>query len=93
MEKEINIDYEKLEIHIENLKKILNQLEEPSFDKVNFWLNGVMGSGNVHDYLVPFCRNTTKYYDAVSLLIKNTVCYLEKVKEVKKQDDIIANKL
>ena len=75
----VNIDFEKLDQDITSLKELLNDLDEPNFKKVEFWLNGVQGSGMVHDYLVHFCNCTIDFHRNIVALINNTTAYLESV--------------
>lgn len=91
MTKSINIDFKKLDNDIALLKKLLPRLEEPNYDKVEFWLSGTTGSGMVRDYLIDFCNSTIDFHRAVYSLIENTATYLESVKKLKDADQEIAN--
>ncbi len=91
MTKSINIDFKKLDNDIALLKNLLPRLEEPNYDKVEFWLSGTTGSGMVRDYLIDFCNSTIDFHRAVYSLIENTATYLESVKKLKDADQEIAN--
>lgn len=89
----IDIDFEKLEENITDLKVLLTEMDEPSYDKVEFWLSGVGGSGMVRDYLMDFCNDTINFHNDVYKLIENTIAYLESVKKLKSVDQSIADSL
>lgn len=89
----VDIDFNKLEENIASLKNLLPRLDEPNFDKVEFWLSGTTGSGMVRDYLIDFCNSTITFHHAVYSLIENTATYLESVKKLKEADQNIANSL
>ena len=91
MTKSINIDFKKLDNDIALLKNLLPRLEEPNYDKVEFWLSGTTESGRVRDYLIDFCNSTIDFHRAVYSLIENTATYLELVKKLKDADQEIAN--
>ena len=91
MTKSINIDFKKLDNDIALLKNLLPRLEEPNYDKVEFWLSGTTGSGMVRDYLIDFCNSTIDFHRAVYSLIENTATYLESVKKLKDADQELAN--
>lgn len=89
----IDIDFAKLDENIAELKALLPEMEEPSYDKVEFWLGDVEGSGMVRDYLVDFCNDTINFHRDVYQLIENTIAYLESVKKLKTADQNIADSL
>ena len=89
----INIDFDKLDKDISLLKSLLQELDEPNYDKVEFWLGGVTGSGMVRDYLVEFCDCAIDYHKFLFAMIQNTVSYLESVKKLKQADRTIAESL
>ena len=93
MATEINVDFEKLDSSIGELKALLSQLDEPSFDKLNFWLSNKMGSGMVCDYAYSFGARTIEFYNGVYALIKGTIAYLKEIKKLKTADQTIADKL
>ena len=72
---------------------MLPQLEEPTFDKVEFWCGGVSGSGMVCESLMDFCCDTIKFHRLVYALIENTIAYLESIKRLKEADQSIAQSL
>lgn len=89
----VNIDFDKLDQDIISLKNLLKDLDEPSYDKVDFWLSGITGSGMVRDYLVDFCNCTIDFHRQIVSLINHTVAYLESVKKLKDADQSIADSL
>lgn len=89
----VNIDFDKLDQDITSLKELLKELDEPNYDKVEFWLSGITGSGMVRDYLVDFCNCTIDFHRHIVSLINNTTAYLESVKKLKDADQSIANSL
>lgn len=91
MTKSVNIDFNKLDNDIASLKNLLPRLEEPNYEKVEFWLSGTTGSGMVHDHLIDFCNCTIDFHRAVYSLIENTATYLESVKKLKDTDQQIAD--
>ena len=90
MGKSINIDYDLLDKNINHMKSLINQLEEPAYDKLKFWTNDAMGSGSVHKNLYAFTNRTIDYHDSVKKIIKNTRKYLKSVKEIENIDQKIA---
>lgn len=93
MNDEINVDFEKLNEYILELQNLVDDMEEPSYDKTEFWTGGVSGSGIFLDELVSFCNDTIQYHKAVRKLIKYSVNYLNRIKELQKTDTNIANLL
>ena len=89
----IDIDFKELDQNISQLKNLLSEMEEPSYDKVEFWLSGVGGSGMVRDYLTDFYNDTINFHNDVYKLIQNTIAYLESIKKLKTADENIANSL
>ena len=89
----IDIDFNKLEEKITALRKLLPKLEEPTFDKVEFWLSGVSGSGMTLEYLEEFCRDAIRFHKHLYALIENTVAYLESIKKLKAADQNVAESL
>lgn len=89
----VNIDFDKLDQDITSLKALLKDLDEPSYDKVEFWLGGISGSGVARDYLVDFVNCTIDFNRHIVSLINNTVAYLESVKKLKEADQSIADNL
>lgn len=89
----IDIDFNKLEENISSLQKLLPKLEEPTFDKVEFWLGGVTGSGMTLEHLVEFCRDAIKFHNNLYALIENTIAYLESIKKIKAADQSVAESL
>ncbi len=89
----VDIDFKKLDENIAELKALLPEMEEPTYDKVEFWLSGVGGSGMVRDYLMDFCNDTINFHNDVYKLIENTIAYLESVKKLKAADQSIADSL
>lgn len=93
MTRSIDIDFEKLDENIRELKALLSEMDEPSYDKVEFWLGNVGGSGMVLDSLMDFCKNTIDFNNDVYRLITNTIAYLKSVKKLKSADQNIADSL
>ena len=89
----VDIDFDRLEENILALSKLLPRLEEPTFDKVEFWLGGVSGSGMTLEYLEKFCNDTIDFHRLVYALIENTIAYLESIKKLKEADQSIAQSL
>ena len=89
----VNIDFDKLELDIASLKALLKELDEPSYEKVEFWLSGTAGSGMVRSYLLNFCNSTIDYHRHIVSLINHTAAYLESVKKLKEADQSIADSL
>lgn len=89
----VNIDFDKLDQDISSLKSLLEELDEPSYEKVEFWLSGITGSGMVRDYLIDFCNRTIDFHRCIVSLINNTIAYLQSVKKLKEADQSIANSL
>lgn len=93
MSNTINIDFEKLDTDIADLKELLTKLDEPNYDSVEFWLGDTAGDGMTREYLISFCNDTIKFHNGVYALIQNTVSYLESVKKLKTEDQNIADSL
>lgn len=89
----IDVDFDKLDIYIKQLKNLLNDLDEPSYDKLEFWVGNTSGSGIVLDSAYSFCNRTIDFHNGVHALIKNTIAYLNEVKKLKDADQSIADKL
>lgn len=89
----VDIDFEKLETCISELELLLPQLDEPSYESLEFWLSGTTGSGIVLEHLYRFCNNTIEFHNDVYALIDNTIKYLKEVRKIKDKDQLIANSL
>lgn len=93
MAKTIDIDFDKLDKCIVRLEKLLNKLEEPSYNDLEFWLSDVGGSGIALKNLYSFCNDTIKFHNAVYSLIDNTTIYLKEIKKIQEVDESIAENL
>ena len=89
----VDINFDRLEENISILSKLLPRMEEPTLDKVEFWLSGVTGSGMTLEYLKKFCDDTIAFHRHVYALIENTITYLESIKKLKDADQSIAESL
>lgn len=93
MSNTINIDFDKLETDISDLKNLLGELDEPNYNNVYFWLGDTAGDGMTREYLIKFCNNAIEFHNCAYKLIKNTIAYLETVKKLKSADQSIADSL
>lgn len=93
MTTKVDIDFEKLDCYIKELETLRSQLDEPSYESLEFWLSDTSGSGMVHDYMYRFCNRTIEFHGGVYELITNTIAYLKSVKKLKDKDQAIANSL
>lgn len=91
--KEINVKYDQLEKQIEQMVKILDKLDKPSYKNLMNKKGSVTGSGEFLESTYDFCTETIEFHDSVHLLIWNTIKYLEKVYSLKFVDQSIADKL
>lgn len=93
MSKMIEINFKELSKRIDELNVLLRMMNEPSFKKIEFWTDGVVGSGIVLENLISFCDDTIEFHNAVYCLIKRTIEYLNKIGQLEKADRKIADKL
>lgn len=93
MSEKIEVDFEKLDQYIIDLKNLMSDMDEPSYKKTRFWAGDVTGSGLLLNCLCDFCDETIEFHNQVYKLIKNTVKYLERIKEMQEVDSKIANLL
>lgn len=93
MSEKIEVDFEKLDQYITELKKLMNDMDEPSYKKTRFWAGNATGSGLLLDCLYDFCDDTIEFHNQVYKLMQNTVNYLERIKKLQDVDSKIANQL
>lgn len=93
MSEKIEVDFEKLDQYIIELKKLMSDMDEPSKKKTRFWAGDATGSGLLLDCLDRFCDDTIEFHNQVYKLIKNTVKYLERIKKLQEVDSKIADQL
>lgn len=89
----INTDFDLLETDIEKLRVLKRKLKKP---KISAKMDLVKrsGKGAVHSHIHSFASTTIDYYKVVSLLLDNTIEYLDKAKKsLKEVDDIAASRI
>lgn len=89
----IDVDFSTLRKCIDRMKKLQNNLEEPTYEKLEFWTSGKCGSGYVQDNMYSFAKDTVAYYRSVEKLLKNTIAYLESIYALQEADNTEAKNI